>query len=221
MESAIPAEDNSERRFIEKVSEPMKYEHQIIDSETLGEGYLTLRRYHLRHRLFAGGWSPVLMRERLDGLEAAFLLPYDPIRDEVVLVEQFRIGAMETEPNAWVLEAIGGALDSDEDQEEVVRREAIEEAGIEVVALEPIGTFMISPGTSSEHIHLFCGQVDASSADGIHGLADEGEDIRVEVLSFDDAVGEMYGGRIKSASTILALQWLALHRDELRRKWMV
>jgi ADP-ribose pyrophosphatase len=202
-----------------KVSEPMKYEYQIIDSETLGEGYLTLRRYHLRHRLFAGGWSPVLMRERLDGLEAAFLLPYDPVRDEVVLVEQFRVGAMETEPSAWVLEAIGGALDRDEDSETVVRRESVEEAGIAVMALESIGTFMISPGTSSEHIHLFCGQVDATKADGIHGLKEEGEDIRVEVLPADAAISELYGGRIKSASTILALQWLALHRDELRRKW--
>ena len=197
----------------------MKYEYQILDSEMLGEGYLTLRRYHLRHRLFAGGWSPVLMRERLEGLEAAFLLPYDPVRDEVVLVEQFRIGAMETEPNAWVLEAIGGALDSDEDPEAVVRRESVEEAGIEVLALESIGEFMISPGTSSEHIHLFCGQVDASRADGIHGLKEEGEDIRVDVLSVDEAIGELYGGRIKSASSILALQWLALHRESLRRKW--
>ena len=156
----------------------MKYEYQILDSEMLGEGYLTLRRYHLRHRLFAGGWSPVLMRERLEGLEAAFLLPYDPVRDEVVLVEQFRIGAMETEPNAWVLEAIGGALDSDEDPEAVVRRESVEEAGIEVLALESIGKFMISPGTSSEHIHLFCGQVDASQADGIHCRKKDGKDCR-------------------------------------------
>jgi ADP-ribose pyrophosphatase len=198
----------------------MEYEFQIIDSETLTDGFLSLKRYRLRHSLFAGGWSNELIRERVEGYRAAALLPYDPVRDEVVLIEQFRIGALEDKDGAWILEIVGGILEKEWGPESVAQREAVEEAGCEVTALEPICEYLVSPGTTTERIYLYCGRVDATRAAGVHGVHEEGEDIRVEVLTADDAIAELYTGRINSSSTIIALQWLALHREELRRRWL-
>lgn len=198
----------------------MDYDYQILDAETVADGFLTLKRYRLRHSLFAGGSSNELIRERVEGYRAASLLPYDPVRDEVVLIEQFRIGALEDRDGAWILEIVGGILEGEQDPESVARRETVEEAGCQVTALEPICQYMVSPGTTSERIHLYCGRVDATKAAGIHGIHEEGEDIRVEVLSADDAIAELYTGRINSTSTIIAMQWLALHREELRRRWL-
>jgi ADP-ribose pyrophosphatase len=200
----------------------MDYDYQILDSETLADSFLRLKRYRLRHSLFAGGLSNELVRERVEGYRAAALLPYDPVRDEVVLIEQFRIGALEDRGGAWILEVAGGILEGDQDQdpELVARRETMEEAGCEVTALEFICEFMVSPGTTTERIHLYCGRVDASKAAGIHGVHEEGEDIRVQVLTADDAIAELYTGRINSTAIIIAMQWLALHRDELRKRWL-
>ncbi len=192
---------------------------EILQTETLYRGFLGLKRYRLRHRLFAGGMSPELVRERVESYQAASVLLYDPDLDQVVLIEQFRIGALEAGEQAWLLEVIGGIIDRDETAEVVARREALEEAGCEIRELLPICRFLVSPGYTSEQIALFCGRVDASGAGGIHGLADEGEDIRVLVLPAETALAELYGGRADSTSIVIALQWLAMNRQRLRAEW--
>ncbi len=197
----------------------MNYTVDLLDTETLYDGFLKLNRYRLRHALFAGGTSPVLVRERIERLRASSVLLYDPDREQVVLVEQFRIGALGQRQRPWLLETVGGYIPAGETPEEVARREALEETGCRLTALEPICTFMVSPGTSVDRIHLFCGRVDASAAAGIHGLEEEGEDIRVVVMEVDEALAELYGGRADSTSLIIGLQWLALHREALRRRW--
>lgn len=197
----------------------MKYRFEIIETETLYQGFLGLKAYRLRHDLFVGGKSPMLTRERVESYRAASVLLYDPDLDQVVLIEQFRVGALENPLGPWVLEVIGGIIEGDESPESVARREAMEEAGCEVLALEPICEFMVSPGYSTERIYLFCGRVDASQAQGIHGIDAEGEDIRVEVMPADQAIATLYGGRINSTSTIISLQWLAMNRSNLRNQW--
>jgi ADP-ribose pyrophosphatase len=197
----------------------MDYQFRIIDAETKANGFLPLKRYRLQHSLFAGGQSAELIRERVEGYRAASMLPYDPVRDEVVLVEQFRIGAMEDPAGAWILEVVGGIISGAQSSEQVARQEAMEEAGCEVGELLPICEFMVSPGTSSERISLFCGRVDSTTADGIHGVDAEGEDIRVVVMSADDAIAGITTGRINSTASIIALQWLALNRAELKERW--
>jgi ADP-ribose pyrophosphatase len=199
----------------------MDYKFNIIQTETLTDGFLPVKRYRLRHSLFAGGDSQELVRERVEGYRAASLLPYDPIRDEVVLVEQFRIGAIEDPAGAWILEITGGILEGEEHSfEQIARKETMEEAGCQVDEIVSICEFMVSPGTSSERIHLFCGLVDSSKAEGIHGLDHEGEDIRVVVLPALEAIKGVESGRINSTASIIALQWLALNRDDLRRCWV-
>ena len=198
----------------------MKYEVEVVENENLYRGFLGINRFHIRHSLFAGGNSPVIVRERVESFQAASVLLYDPLLDKVVMIEQFRIGAIDDPGGAWILEVIGGVIDAGETPDEVARREAVEEAGCQVGRLEPICDFMVSPGFSTERIFLFCGEVDASSAGGIHGLEHEGEDIRVDVLSSAEVIGELYGGRLNCTSAIIAVQWFAMNRERLRREWI-
>lgn len=197
----------------------MKFNYEILESRPVYDGFLKLNRYRLKHELYLGGESEILVRERLEGLRAASVLLYDPRLDQVVLVEQFRIGAVGHEPVPWVLETVGGYVPPQEEDETVARREALEEANCTIGRIERICEFMVSPGISVDRIVLFCGEVDSSQAAGVHGLDHEGEDIRVVVMTADEAIGQLYGGRVNSTSILIALQWLAMNRAVLRERW--
>ncbi|KRT55947.1 nudix-type nucleoside diphosphatase, YffH/AdpP family [endosymbiont of Ridgeia piscesae] len=197
----------------------MKYGYRIVDSERVYDGFLKLNRYRLKHELYEGGESRELVRERVEQLRASMVLLYDPHRDQMILVEQFRIGALGAVKPPWVLEVIGGYVGEAESSAEVARREAMEEANCQVGRLEHITQFMVNPGLSVDRIDLYCGEVDASAAGGVHGLKHEGEDIRVVVMDADQALAELYGGRANSTSIIIALQWFQLNREQLRQRW--
>lgn len=192
---------------------------EILDKELCHDGFFQLERYRLRHELFAGGMSPPLTRELFKRDHAVAALLFDPQLGRVVLIEQFRIGALERPEGAWMLETIAGIVEAGESFEDVVRREAVEEAGCEVSDLIPLYDFYAAPGGSSERITLYLARTDASRADGIHGLDHEGEDIKVHVLSLDDALAAIESGRVDSSYTIMALQWLALNRDSVAHRW--
>jgi len=192
---------------------------EILDKTVCYDGFFRMERYRLRHRLFSGAWSRVLTRELFERGHAAAVLPYDPALDAVVLVEQFRIGALEAPGSPWLLEIVAGIIEPDETSEDVVRREAVEEANCQIQALIHIYDYFVSPGGTSERISLFCGQVDAAGAGGLHGLAAEEEDIRVIVVPLAEALAQMHAGKINSAAPIIALQWLQLHHDQLRARW--
>ena len=192
---------------------------EIIEREPCFRGFYRLDRLHLRHRQFDGGMGPRLSRELFVRHDAVCVLPYDPQRDAVVLAEQFRVGAMEKSANPWLLELVAGLIDKDEQPEEVARREAEEEAGLQLAALWPITQYYPSPGGSDERVHLFIGRCDSEGVGGVHGLAEEGEDIRVHVWPLEDALQAVKDGRIDNAASIIALQWLALNRAEVRGLW--
>jgi len=191
----------------------------LIERETPYQGYFRIDRYTLRHQLFAGGMSEPLIREVFERGHAAAMLPYDPERDTVVLVEQFRIGAYAAGRDPWLIEIVAGIVEDGETPHDVALRELGEEAGLTAELVEPIGEVMLSPGGTSETMSLFCARADASGAEGIYGLADEHEDIRVTTMVFADALAAVERGDIVSAPAIIALQWLALHRDRLRDRW--
>ena len=201
------------------MGEPRATSVELIERETPYQGYFRIDRYVLRHTLFAGGVSEPLTREVFERGHAAAVLPYDPVRDEVVLIEQFRIGAYAAGRDPWLVEIVAGIVEDGESPRDVALRELGEEAGQTADLVEPIGEVMLSPGGTSETIALFCARTDASGAEGIHGLADEHEDIRVTALPFADALAAVDGGDIVSAPAIIALQWLALNRDRLRERW--
>lgn len=191
---------------------------EILHRSTVHDGFLKVKRYQLRHASFHGGWCEPVFRERLEKLSAVSVLPYDPVSDAVVLIEQFRVGALEDPAGAWILETIGGYRHPEESAEQVAERELHEEAGLGCQALEPVGGFYVSPGISSERIELFCARVDAGAAGGIHGLPEEGEETRVTVLPLAAALDELFG-RVNSTSTLITLQWLAANRERLRAAW--
>jgi len=192
---------------------------QIIDKTNCYEGFFKLIRYRLKHTLFAGGWSGELLREVLERGHAAAVLPYDPEREEIVMIEQFRPGAIGHTNGAWLWEIVAGILEPGEIPSQVVYREAVEEMGCPVSDIIPINDFFVSPGSTTETTALFCGRVDASKATGIHGIASEHEDIQVHVIPFSTAMDKLQTNQIHFAPAIIALQWLALHHDEVRARW--
>ncbi len=192
---------------------------EIIAKTTPFQGYFRIDRYSLRHRRFDGGWSRPVTREVFERGHAAAVLPYDPARDTVALIEQFRIGALAAGLPPWQIETVAGIIEPGEAAEEVVRREAVEEAGCTLGELVPITRYLVSPGGTSETCALFCGRVDSAGLGGLHGVGSEDEDIRVSVMPADEAIAMIADGRVANAVTIIALQWLSLNRDGLRRRW--
>ncbi|EKG2654116.1 ADP-ribose diphosphatase [Vibrio parahaemolyticus] len=191
---------------------------EIISKESVFEGFFKMVKYRFKHKLFAGGWSDVVEREMFERGHAAAMLPYDPKTDQVVIIEQIRIGALEHE-HPWQLEIVAGMIDRDESAEEVIRREAEEEAGITVGQVASVTSYYPSSGGCSEKLDVFVGEVDASKAHGIHGLDYEDEDIRVHVLSREQAYQWVKDGIFENGASIIALQWLQLNHQELRSQW--
>lgn len=193
---------------------------EVLEKTICFEGFFRIEKYRLRHRLFSGEWSHPLVREVFERGHAASVLPYDPIRDEVILIEQFRVGALAAPDGSWLLEIIAGMIEAGETAQDVVKRESIEEANCIIDDLIPLYDFFVSPGGTTERVALFCGRVDSTHAGGVHGAAEEGEDIKVHVVPLDTALTFLNSGKITSASAIIALQWLALNRAYVRTRWI-
>ncbi|KEY91211.1 ADP-ribose pyrophosphatase [Candidatus Photodesmus blepharus] len=191
---------------------------EIISKKTLFQGFFKIIQYRLRYRLFEGNWSEPIEREMFERGHAAAILPYDPITDQVVIVEQIRIGALEDQ-SPWQLEIVAGIVDAEESSEEVVRRESIEEAGINIGRVMKITSYYPSSGGCSEKLDLFIGEVNAAKAYGIHGLKYRGENIRVLVMNRKEAYHLVKEGSIENASSIIALQWLELNHFGLKSRW--
>ncbi|MAF48365.1 MAG: NUDIX domain-containing protein [Rhodospirillales bacterium] len=194
---------------------------QVRERNTPYRGYMRLDVYRLRHHDFNGGWSIDLSREVLERGNAVAVLPYDPDRDEVVLIEQFRIGAYTaSETSPWQIEVVAGMIETHHLAEETAHKETEEETGLNIYDLVPVHHYLSSPGCTSETIRMFCGRVDSTSAGGISGVAHEGEYIRVFTASSEEAFAMLDSGRIENGMTIIALQWLKLNRDRLRDAWL-
>lgn len=202
---------------------------EILERTTPFQGYFRVDRYRLRHRLFAGGWSAPFSREIFERGHAVVAVLYDPDRDTLVLVEQFRTGAYAAQQSSqlaenegpWLIEHVAGIIDPGETPEDVARREAMEEAGCTVTDLVFFCKYLASPGGTSEVLHVYCGRVDSRGIGGIHGLDHENEDIRVLVVPVDEALGWLDAGRLCSASAIIGLQWFRQQRDTLMKRWTV
>ncbi|MFO7642225.1 MAG: NUDIX domain-containing protein [Candidatus Competibacteraceae bacterium] len=198
----------------------MNHQFEVLDKAIGYSGFFRMEKYRLRHELFAGGWSPAITRECLERGHAVAVLPYDPERDQIVLLEQFRVGALDFPGGPWLLEIVAGIMDEPEETaEDVARRETVEEAGCELLDLTPICHYLVSPGGTSESITLFCGRVNAARVGGIRGVVDEHEDIRLHVVSRSAALDLLHAGRINSAAPIIALQWLELNHARLLERW--
>lgn len=190
---------------------------EIIKRKSAREGFLSIFVYKLRHRLFGGGWSAEFDREVMDRGHAVVVLPYDPQRDTIVVLEQFRIGAMDViNDSPWLLEFVAGMIDhEDEPAEAVAHRELAEEAGLTTQQLHYAMTYLSTPGGCTEKISVYIALVDSSEASRQGGLASENEDILVHVLPRTEVVELLEQGKINNAASVIALQWLQLHRQRL------
>jgi ADP-ribose pyrophosphatase len=198
---------------------PPSRRFEILERRRLHDGFAALDLVKLRHERFDGGWSPPLERELWCQRAAVVILPYDPVSDRVVLIEQFRAGAIEAAAGAWLIEAPAGLCEPGETPRAVARRELFEECGLEAGRLEKICVYRSSPGSTTEAVTAFIAEVTAPAAAAIHGQAAEHEDILAHPLPAEEAFCRLHDGRITAVTAIVPLLWLETHRARLRREW--
>lgn len=191
---------------------------EVVQARRPYSNYFVLEEHDLKFRRFDGEMSEPVNRAGFIGGDAVTVLPYDPLRDEVLLVEQFRIGPyMRGDRNPWMLEPIAGRVDHGESVESTARREAVEEAGLELGALHYVSGHYPSPGAVSEYVYAFVGIADLSDKHGhLGGLATEHEDIRSHVVSFERLMELVTTDEAGVGPLVVSAYWLALHRDRLR-----
>ena len=194
---------------------------EIVEAKIAFARHLRVDVVRFRHRLFAGGWSGERVFDVVRRGGAVAILLYDPDRDSVVMVEQFRLAALFAGGSPWQLECVAGLMEPDESAEQVAVRETREEANLELIGpLLPIQRFMPATGSFDETVDLFCGRVDCTGAAGLYGAAEEQEDIRVVVKPVAEVEAMLDSGEIESSHSVICLYWLLRHRDRLRRNWL-
>lgn len=193
---------------------------QVLAKDTVFKGYFQMDRYVLRHRRFDGSWTQDITREIFERGHASVVLLYDVDRDRVAMIEQFRPGALAAGWYPWLVECVAGIIEDGETPEDVAWRESEEEAGAKPSAMIEVGKYLVTAGGSSESCALFCARVDSATIEGLHGLAHEGEDIRVFTLPSAEAYEMCKDGRICNSMAVLAIQWLMLEKDLIRRQWL-
>lgn len=195
---------------------------EILKNETIYQGFFKLNKVQFKHKLFAGGWSGTVTRELLIKGAASAMVAYDPVLDNVVLVEQVRIGAYDltSTQSPWLLELIAGMVEEGETPESVALRESEEEAGAKISHMQHCLSVWDSPGGVLERIHVFVGKVDSTTVGGLHGLAEENEDIRVHVVSRETAYQWLCEGKIDNGIAVIGLQWLELNYRKLKEQWL-
>jgi ADP-ribose pyrophosphatase len=195
---------------------------RVNHQEIVYQGFYQVQKLKLQHRLFKGGWSSELQRELVVRLPAVAVLMYDAKRDEVVLIEQFRVGAMGHEDGPWQLEMVAGMIDTQETSEQVAVRECEEESGAMITEsdLEVVCKYLVTPGGSNESLDIYCAPVDSSQLGGVHGLPTEGEDIQVQVIERQMLWQMLEQGKLTNAATIIATQWLQIHYLRLQAQWV-
>jgi len=191
---------------VSDMNKPGSRQWNIEHRETLYDGFYRMDRVRFTHELHGGRAGRPVERELFVRDDVVGVLPYDRASDSVLLVEQFRIGAMEQSPDPWLWEIVAGMIDTDEEPEEVARREAREEAGIELNRIELMTQYLASPGATTEEVFVYLGECDLSAAGGHHGLAEEDEDILARVVPADVAIGMLETRQVRNALSIIALQ---------------
>ena len=180
--------------------------------------FFAVEEYDLTFRRFDGMTSPPINRAVFISGDAVTVLPYDPARDRVLLVEQVRAGPLgRGDPNPWQLEAIAGRIDPGETPEDAARREAVEEAGLTLGPLLPVASYYASPGAKTEFLYSYVAITQLpDGAAGVFGVAEEAEDIRGHLISFDQAMALVTSGEVQNAPLLLTLLWLQRERGRLR-----
>lgn len=181
-------------------------------------GYFAVDVWDLSHRTHAGGFTPTVTREGFVMGDAVVVLPWDPVRDRVLLIEQFRFApALRHDPQPWLLEPVAGRVDAGEQVEDAARREAMEEADLTLDRLFPAVHHYPSPGAVTEYLYLYVGVTDLpDGCTGVHGLDGEAEDIRGHLVSREDLLRMVLDGEISNGPLAMLALWLDRQKDRLR-----
>lgn len=191
---------------------------KVCEQQRVYDGHFKVDQLVLEHDAYRGGRLKNVRREIVGRQDAVAVIPYDPQRETVVLVEQFRAGAVRSS-NPWLLEIVAGLIEKGESAVEVARRETLEEIGCETGRIQEVAHFYTSPGGLTEHMRLFVAEVDSSQVSQHAGVQDEHEDIQVVVCSVHQIARMLDRGEINSATPLVGLQWLLLHLPQLQQDW--
>lgn len=203
----------------------MPQQIKILENKVRYDGYVRVESFKLQFDLYNnGGLGPVVEREVCLRGEAVGILPYDPVLDQVLLIEQFRLPGYCNNVGPWILELPAGIVEDGEKLPEVAEREMQEETGLAVRDLRLLHTYLPSPGILAETIYLYLGRVDLSGVakepDKIHGLAEEGENIRLKPTPVSELAGLLERDLVKNATAMLGLYWMLQHHHTLRKEWI-
>lgn len=196
-----------------------KKDVEVLSDECVYKGFFEMRKLTLKHKKFNGEWSQPMSRELMVRNDAVCVLLFDPMADKILLIEQFRPAVLNSD-SPWLLELVAGMVEEGESDEDVARRESLEEAGVTVKRLAYMFKFVPSPGGLVEYLRMYAGEFDSRLADTsqVHGVDNEHEDIKLHLMSADDAI-DLLKHDVENASTIMGLQWFALNKSQLVSQW--
>jgi len=189
----------------------MKPKYKLIKKENLYKGFFQMNKFKFVHQKHDGTWSSEIEREIFGGAHVSILLPYDPIKKEIILIQQFRAGILSRQSASYLYEIVAGIIDNDEKPIDTAARECLEETGCEVKKIIPIQSYFPSPGSSESLFHLFLGEVDSFEGKRIKGLKNENEDILVSAFKVNKVKEMLENKKIINGVTLVALQWFFLN----------
>ena len=188
----------------------MKLKYKMLNKINLYSGFFSLNKYEFIHEKHNGEWTSTVEREVFSGAHVSTLLPYDPIKKEIILIQQFRAGVLSRYDENYLLEIVAGIIDEGENPEQTAIRECFEETGCEVKKIYPIQSYFPAPGSSESYYHLYLGEIQAFDGERIKGLEKENEDILVKSFKIDEVRQMLKEKKIMNGLTLVALQWFFL-----------
>ena len=188
----------------------MKSKFKVLDKRNLYNGFFKMNEVTIKYKKFNGNWTNEIKRELFGGAQVSAVLPYDPVKKEIILLQQFRPGTIGKNFNNYLYEIVAGFIDSGESPKQAAKRECLEEIGCKIKKLIPIQGYFPAPGSSESFYHIFLGEVEAFKGKKIMGLESENEDILVQCFNIKEVRKKMEKGEILNGLTLIALQWFFL-----------
>ena len=188
----------------------MKLKYKILNKLNLYSGFFKLNKYEFIHQKHDGEWTNKVEREVFSGSHVSGLLPYDPVRKEIILIQQFRVPILSRYDDNFLYEIVAGMIDDSESAKNTAERECLEETGCKVNKIIPIQGYFPDAGSSESYYHLFLGEVNGFDGERIMGLESENEDILVKSFKVDHVRKMLKNNQIANGLTLTALQWFFL-----------
>ncbi len=189
----------------------MRPKFKIINNRNIYSGFFKMSEVTLKYKKFDGSWSNEVKRELFTGAQVSAVLPYDPIKKEIILIQQFRPGTISKNVGNYLEEIVAGIIDPGEDPQTAAKRECLEETGCEVRKLIPIQNYFPAPGSSESFYHLYLAEIETFKGKRIMGLKTENEDILVKSYKISEVKNKLLNGKILNGLALIALQWFFLN----------